>query len=43
MSAAGEEPCDAMEAADGSVAPGGLPKAVSHWDPSGHDPGRIEL
>jgi hypothetical protein len=43
MSAAGEELCDAMEAADGSVASGGLPKAISHWQSSGHDRSRIDL
>jgi hypothetical protein len=34
---------DAMEAADGSVASGGLPKADSHGGSSGHDRGRIDL
>jgi hypothetical protein len=43
-SAAGEaKDCDAMEAADGSVASGGLPKADPHGESSGHDRGRIEL
>jgi hypothetical protein len=40
--AAGED-VDAREAADGSVASGGLPKADPHRGPSGHDCGRIDL
>jgi len=32
-----------VEAADGSVASGDLPKANLHWEFSGHDRGWIDL
>jgi hypothetical protein len=34
---------DAMEAADGSVASGGLPEADPHRKSADHDRGRIDL